>query len=59
MTNLTQRGGKRDGAGRPSSGKARVNLTLNKDLVAKARAKEGNLSALIDSLLAQHLGEKY
>ena len=59
MTNLTQRGGKRDGAGRPSLGKARVNLTLNKDLVAKARAKEGNLSALKDSLLAQHLGEKY
>lgn len=47
-----KRGGSREGAGRPSLGKTRVNLTLTSDLVDRARAKEDNLSALIDRLLA-------
>jgi post-segregation antitoxin (ccd killing protein) len=51
----SSKGGKREGAGRPSQGKTRVNLTLSEDLVEKARAKESNLSALLDRLLAQWL----
>ena len=49
------RGGSREGAGRPSLGKTRINLTLNSDLVERARAKEGNLSGLLDRLLADWL----
>jgi post-segregation antitoxin (ccd killing protein) len=41
--------------GRPSQGKARINLTLNESLVERARAKEANLSALLDRLLTQWL----
>jgi hypothetical protein len=52
MKNSTpKRGGSREGAGRPSQGKTRINLTLNSDLVDRARAKESNLSALLDRLL--------
>lgn len=51
-TSSIQRGGSREGAGRPSLGKTRVNLTLNSDLVDRARAKESNLSGLLDKLLA-------
>jgi post-segregation antitoxin (ccd killing protein) len=32
-----------------------VNLTLNEDLVAQARAVTGNLSAVVESLLAEYL----
>ena len=49
------RGGAREGAGRPSLGKTRVNLTLNSDLVEQARAKQDNLSALLDRLLSDWL----
>lgn len=49
------RGGIRKGAGRPPLGKTRINLTLTKDLVERARAKEDNLSALLDRLLAEWL----
>ena len=49
------RGGAREGAGRPPLGKTRINLTLNSELVEKARTKEGNLSALLDRLLATWL----
>jgi hypothetical protein len=49
------RGGSREGAGRPPLGKTRINLTLNSDLVDRARAKEDNLSALLDRLLATWL----
>lgn len=52
---LPKRGGSREGAGRPSLGKTRINLTLTSDLVERARAKEDNLSALIDRLLADWL----
>ena len=51
----SKRGGAREGAGRPSQGKARVNLSLNQDLVTRARDREPNLSALLDKLLAQWL----
>lgn len=49
------RGGIRKGAGRPPLGKTRINLTLTKNLVDRARAKEDNLSALLDRLLATWL----
>jgi hypothetical protein len=48
-------GGQREGAGRPTLGKTRVNLTLNGELVERARAKEANLSALLDRLLSEWL----
>ncbi|MBL9181679.1 MAG: type II toxin-antitoxin system CcdA family antitoxin [Verrucomicrobiaceae bacterium] len=51
----TTRGGQREGSGRPSQGKIRVNLTLNEGLVQQARTKEKNLSALLDRLLADWL----
>lgn len=50
-----QRGGTREGAGRPSLGKVRVNLTLDEELVQQARGKEDNLSGLIDQLLRNWL----
>lgn len=49
------RGGKRQGAGRPSLGKSKFCLSLNPDNVERAREKENNLSALLDRLLAQWL----
>lgn len=55
MKTAKQRGGKREGAGRPSEGKTRVNLTLNSELVSRAKEKESNLSALLDRLLGQWL----
>ncbi|MBL9144016.1 MAG: type II toxin-antitoxin system CcdA family antitoxin [Verrucomicrobiaceae bacterium] len=55
LTEAPARGGARAGAGRPSQGKTRINLTLNSDLVERARAKEGNLSRLLDRLLADWL----
>jgi hypothetical protein len=48
-------GGKREGAGRPSEGKARYNVTLTAANVAKAKKREGNLSGLLDGLLADWL----
>lgn len=53
--NTSKRGGSREGAGRPPLGKTRVNLTLNSELVARARTKEDNLSGLLDRLLAKWL----
>ena len=35
-----------------------VNLTLNEDLVAQARALTDNLSAVIESLLADYVAEE-
>jgi post-segregation antitoxin (ccd killing protein) len=55
MKQKPSHGGKREGAGRPTQGKTRINLTLNQELVERARAREDNLSALIDRLLAQWL----
>lgn len=50
-------GGKREGAGRPSQGKARYNVMLTTENVEKAKAREGNLSGLLDRLLSQWLTE--
>jgi antitoxin CcdA len=35
-----------------------VNLTLNEDLVAQARAVTDNLSAVVESLLAEYVAEE-
>lgn len=51
----SNKGGAREGAGRPSQGKTRVNLTLSESLVDQARTKESNLSALLDRLLENWL----
>ncbi len=48
-------GGKREGAGRPSEGKARYNVTLTAENVEKAKAKEKNFSGLLDDLLSDWL----
>jgi hypothetical protein len=48
-------GGKREGAGRPSQGKARYQVTLTADNVESAKKKESNLSGLLDRLLAEWL----
>ena len=45
------RGGKREGAGRPSEGKARYNVTLTAQNVTKARKRKVNLSGVLDDLL--------
>ena len=55
MKTENTKGGKREGAGRPTQGKERINLTLSGHLIEQARAKEPNLSALLDRLLAQWL----
>jgi post-segregation antitoxin (ccd killing protein) len=38
--------------------KRRVNLTLNADLVAQARAVTDNLSAVVESLLADYITQE-
>jgi antitoxin CcdA len=38
--------------------KRAVNLTLNEDLVAQARAITENLSAVVESLLAEYLAQE-
>jgi antitoxin CcdA len=38
--------------------KRAVNLTLNEDLVAQARAVTDNLSAVVESLLANYIAEE-
>lgn len=50
------RGGKREGAGRPSLGKKPYLLTLTATNVAAAKKRERNFSGLIDRLLAAWLG---
>jgi len=50
-----QVGGRRQGAGRPSQGKARYNVTLTAANVAKARKREDNFSGLLDRLLSAWL----
>jgi antitoxin CcdA len=42
----------------PSARKRPVNLTLNEDLVRQVKGTTENLSAVVESLLAQHLGEQ-
>ncbi len=42
-----------------SAQKRAVNLTLNSDLVAQARAMTGNLSAKVESLLAEFVSREH
>lgn len=51
-------GGKRDGAGRPSEGKARYNVTLTAANVDLAKPLADNFSGLLDGLLAAWLEDK-
>ena len=48
-------GGKREGAGRPSEGKARYNVSLTAENVAKAKKRTSNLSGVLDELLTDWL----
>lgn len=49
------RGGAREGAGRPSLGKANFTVSLNAGNVEKAKKREGNFSGLLDRLLSDYL----
>jgi antitoxin CcdA len=42
----------------PRARKRPVNLTLNEDLVLKAKAMTGNLSGLVESLLADFVAQE-
>jgi hypothetical protein len=55
MKKKSTRGGRREGAGRPSQGKKPVLVTLTEENMVKAKAKEGNFSGLLDRLLAEWL----
>lgn len=57
LSGSSQRGGKREGAGRKPEGKERFTVTLTADNVTKAKAAEGNFSGLLDRLLADWLAE--
>lgn len=56
--NEKHRGGKREGSGRKSEGKARYTVTLTTANVGAAKAKEKNFSGLLDTLLAHWLQRK-
>ncbi len=53
-----KRGGRREGAGRPSEGKKNYTLTLTEDTVKAAREKTDNLSRLLDGLLEDWLKKR-
>jgi Post-segregation antitoxin CcdA len=55
MKKTQNRGGKREGAGRPDQGKARYTVTLTADNAESAKAREANFSGLLDRLLARWL----
>jgi hypothetical protein len=55
MKKKTTRGGKREGAGRPSQGKKNYTVSLTAENVKKAKAREGSFSGLLDRLLAAWL----
>lgn len=52
---ISSRGGKREGAGRPSLGKARYLVTLTETNAVAAKKREKNFSGLLDRLLSQWL----
>ena len=54
----SRRGGKREGAGRPSLGKKHYDVTLTELNVEAAKERESNLSGLLDGLLADWLKKK-
>jgi len=51
MKEKSNRGGKREGAGRKPLGKSTYSVTLTATNVVKARKRESNLSGLLDRLL--------
>ena len=53
-----QRGGKREGAGRPPEGKARYTVTLDAENVKKAKKREDNFSGLLNRLLSEWLKQR-
>jgi len=54
----SHRGGKREGAGRPSEGKRPYTVTLTAENVQSAKASEDNFSGLLDRLLSDWLGNR-
>jgi hypothetical protein len=48
----SRRGGRREGAGRKSQGKAKYSLSLTQETVVKVQERTENLSGLVDDLLA-------
>ena len=52
------RGGKREGAGRPSEGKKPFTVTLTAENVEKAKSEQSNFSGLLDRLLLEWLGKR-
>lgn len=57
-TTPSKRGGKREGAGRPSLGKKHYDVTLTETNVETAKKTESNLSGLLDELLAAWLKKR-
>ena len=55
MEKTTNRGGKREGAGRKPEGKAVYTVTLTQENAEKAKERESNFSGLLDRLLANWL----
>ena len=55
MKKKSTRGGKREGAGRPTQGKVNYTVSLTAENVTKAKEREGNFSGLLDRLLAAWL----
>jgi hypothetical protein len=55
---MNARGGKREGAGRPSEGKKRYTVTLTEETVDRVKQIDSNLSGLLDRLLTLWLSEK-
>lgn len=51
----SNRGGKREGAGRKANGNVSCHLYLNPSLVERAKGKNRNLSELVNDLLAMNL----
>jgi len=51
----SKKGGKREGAGRKPMGKRGYSVTLTETNAEEAKRREGNLSALLDRLLARWL----
>lgn len=55
QTEIPTRGGKREGAGRPSEGKKTYPVSLTETNVTRAKELAGNFSGLMDDLLAKWL----
>jgi len=58
MKKQTNRGGKREGAGRKPLGKAHYTVTLTEANVDKAKARESNFSGLLDRLLSNWIKKR-